>query len=61
MAEALGPFAGYREARCSGVSKPVAKSNVESMLEVIELHRCAVNEIPDVREFAYLKKEAAKT
>ena len=61
MAEALGPFPGYREARCSGVPKPVAKSNVESMLEVIDLHRCTVNDIPDVAEFAYLKKEAAKT
>jgi len=31
------------------------------MLEVIDLHRCAVNEIPDIEEFAYLKKEASKT
>src|SRR6202162_1133703 len=31
------------------------------MLEVMDLHRCAVNEIPDVKEFAYLKKEAGKT
>src|SRR5213592_580848 len=31
------------------------------MLEVIELHRSAVSEIPDVDEFAYLKKDAAKT
>src|SRR6202162_5795845 len=61
MAEALGPFPGYEEARCSGVPKPVAKSNVASMLEVIDLHRCAVNDIADVDEFAYLKKEAAKT
>ena len=30
------------------------------MLEVIELHRCAVREIPDDEEFAYLKEEAAK-
>ena len=30
------------------------------MLEVIELHRCAVREIPDNEEFAYLKEEAAK-
>src|SRR4029077_17129335 len=38
-----------------------AKNNVASMLEVIELHRTAVSEIPDVDEFAYLKKDAAKT
>src|SRR5689334_694914 len=61
MAEVLGPFPGYRDAHCAGVPKPVAKSNVASMLEVIDLHRCAVNEIADVKEFAYLKKEAAKT
>ena len=61
MAEALGAFPGYKDARCSGVPKPPLKSNVESMLEVIDLHRCAVNEIPNIDEFAYLKKEAAKT
>src|SRR5438093_3369110 len=61
MAQAIGAFPGYRDARCSGVPKPVAKENVAPMLEVIDLHRCAVNEIPDVGEFAYLKKEAAKT
>src|SRR5881227_37168 len=61
MAQAIGAFPGYRDARCSGVPKPVAKDNVAPMLEVIDLHRCAVNEIPDVGEFAYLKKEAGKT
>src|SRR5690348_523580 len=61
MAEALGPFPGYKDARCAGVPKPAAKNNIAPMLEVIDLHRCAVNEIPDVEEFAYLKKEAAKT
>ena len=30
------------------------------MLEVIDLHRCAVAEIPDAKEFSYLKDEAAK-
>jgi len=61
MAEAMGPFPGFKDARCSGVPKPAAKSNVESMLEVIDLHRCAVNDIPEAAEFTYLKKEAAKT
>ena len=59
LAKTMGPFPGYRDARCSGVSKPVAKDNVASMLEVIDLHRAAVDEIPDAEEFAYLKKEAA--
>jgi ribonucleoside-diphosphate reductase alpha chain len=60
LAKTMGPFPGYREARCSGVSKPTAKDNVASMLEVIDLHRDAVEEIPDAEEFAYLKKEAAR-
>ena len=37
------------------------KDNVESMLGVIQLHRCAVDQIPDAKEFAYLKQEAART
>src|SRR5437773_575362 len=60
LAKTMGSFPGYREASCSGVSKPVAKDNVASMLEVIDLHRDAVEEIPDAEEFAYLKKEAAR-
>src|SRR5207237_6909310 len=50
----------YRDARASGVAKPAAEDNVASMLEVIELHRCAVREISDAKEFAHLKEEAAK-
>jgi ribonucleoside-diphosphate reductase alpha chain len=61
MARVLGPFPGYRDSRCAGVPKPAAKNNVASMLEVIDLHRCAVNEIPDTDEFAYLKQGARET
>jgi len=61
MARAMGAFPGYRDSRASGVAKPVAKDNVGSMLEVIELHRCAVHQISDAKEFAHLKEEAAKT
>src|SRR5204863_474542 len=60
LAQAMGPFPGYRDASASGVPKPVAKDNVASMREVIELHRCAVREISDAKEFAHLKEEAAK-
>src|SRR2546425_2985891 len=60
MAQALGPFPGYHDAHASGVPKPVAKDNVASMLEVIELHRHAVREISDAKEFAHLKEEAAR-
>src|SRR5689334_5344535 len=60
MARTMGPFPGYRDSRASGVAKPVAKDNIAPMLEVIELHRCAVREIPDAEEFGYLKEEAAR-
>src|SRR5438046_10071348 len=61
MARAMEPFPGYRDSRASGVAKPVAKENVAQMLEVIELHRCAVHQIPNAKEFAHLKEEAAST
>jgi ribonucleoside-diphosphate reductase alpha chain len=61
LARAMGPFPGYRDARASGVAKPVAKDNVEPTLEVIELHRCAVHQISDAKEFGHLKEEAATT
>jgi ribonucleoside-diphosphate reductase alpha chain len=60
IAKVMGPFPGYRDARASGVAKPAAKDNVGSMLEVIDLHRGAVSEIPDAEEFSYLKREAGK-
>src|SRR6184192_4170773 len=59
MARSIGSFLGYHDARASGVAKPVSKHNVPSMLEVIELHRDAVREISDAKEFAHLKEEAA--
>ncbi|MEP6698496.1 MAG: vitamin B12-dependent ribonucleotide reductase [Verrucomicrobiota bacterium] len=60
MAQVLGAFPGYRDARCTGVAKPVAKNNVAAMHEVIDLHRCAVSEIAPNEEFAYLKEEAGR-
>src|SRR6266545_2916015 len=60
LARAIGPFPGYHDARASGVAKPVAKDNVAPTQDVIELHRCAVREISDAKEFAHLKEEAAK-
>ncbi len=56
-----GPFPGYRDARCSGLAKPTRKDNVESMLDVIRLHRSAVEDIQPSSEFAYLKDEARAT
>jgi ribonucleoside-diphosphate reductase alpha chain len=60
IAANVGPFAGYRDARCAGVEKTVAKDNVESMLGVIKLHREAVETIQPSAEFNYLKDEARK-
>jgi ribonucleoside-diphosphate reductase alpha chain len=57
----VGPFPGYRDARCAHIPKPLAKDNVESMLGVIQLHRDAVEEIHPSDEFGYLKDEARTT
>ncbi len=58
LAQAVGPFQGYEDARCAGVEKPISKDNIESMLGVIKQHRAAVEEIQPSREFAYLKDAA---
>ncbi|MBL9127580.1 MAG: vitamin B12-dependent ribonucleotide reductase, partial [Verrucomicrobiales bacterium] len=60
VAAIMGAFPGYRDAHCNGVAKPRAKDNVDSMLEVIRLHRSAVEEIHPSTEFAYLKDEARR-
>jgi len=58
IAATQGAFPGYRDARCSGVPKPLKKDNVESMLGVIKLHRDAVEDIHPSDEFGHLKTEA---
>jgi len=58
IAGVMGAFKGYRDPRCAHVQKPLAPSNVESMLGVIKLHRDAVEEIQPNQEFHYLKEEA---
>ncbi|MBM3822217.1 MAG: vitamin B12-dependent ribonucleotide reductase [Verrucomicrobia bacterium] len=58
IAAAMGPFKGYREARCTHVPVPLAPDNVESMLGVIRLHRDAVETIAPSKDFASLKEEA---
>ena len=60
IAHVMGPFEGYRDARCARVQKPLAKDNVESMLGVIKLHRQAVEQIQPSQEFNYLKDEARR-
>ena len=60
IAARIGAFPGYRDARCSGVGKPLKKDNVESTLGVIQFHRDAVEAIQSSREFNYLKDEARR-
>jgi ribonucleoside-diphosphate reductase alpha chain len=60
IARVMGPFKGWRDARCAGVAKPAAKDNVESMLGVIRLHRAAAEEIQPSTEFNHLKDEARR-
>jgi ribonucleoside-diphosphate reductase alpha chain len=45
MASAIGTFPGYHNARCHGVEKPLAPDNVAPMLEVIERHLKACEDI----------------
>jgi ribonucleoside-diphosphate reductase alpha chain len=58
LSRVMGPFKGYRDARCAHVSQPLAKDNVASMLGVIQQHRDAVEDIHPSADFAYLKDEA---
>lgn len=58
IAKETGAFSGYWDARASGVQKTLAPDNVESMLEVIRLHRECCNEIQESLDFNWLKQEA---
>ena len=58
ISRVMGSFKGYRDARCAGVSAPLAKNNVEPMLEVIRMHRQEVESIQPSADFNYLKTEA---
>ncbi|MGB9602370.1 MAG: vitamin B12-dependent ribonucleotide reductase, partial [Limisphaerales bacterium] len=60
IAQGMGPFKGYHDARCAHVPKPLAKDNVESMKAVIRLHREAVENIQPSSEFNFLKEEARR-
>ncbi|MBV9875170.1 MAG: vitamin B12-dependent ribonucleotide reductase [Verrucomicrobia bacterium] len=60
IADVVGSFPGYHDARATGVPNPLAKDNVESMLEVIRLHREYCDRIQASIEFADLKAEAIK-
>jgi ribonucleoside-diphosphate reductase alpha chain len=61
IASVMGPFQGYRDARCAHISQPLGPDNVASTLDVIKLHRQSVEDIHPSSEFAYLKDEARHT
>jgi ribonucleoside-diphosphate reductase alpha chain len=58
IAGITGPFPGYHDSSASGVEKPVAPDNVEPMLDVMQLHRDAVEKIEKAGEFEFLRNEA---
>ena len=60
IASATGPFPGYHNARCAGVEKPLAPDNVAPMLEVIERHLKACEQI-DSTAPANIRTAAAKS
>ena len=58
LAQQLGPFKGYKDARCLNVNKPLAKDNVGSMLGVVELHHAAAKEIRSAERFSHIRQAA---
>lgn len=58
IAAQMGPFPGYRDARCAHVPNPLQKDNVQPMLDVVQLHRDAVEAIQPNAEFGRLKEAA---
>jgi ribonucleoside-diphosphate reductase alpha chain len=58
MASAMGPFSGYRDSKATGFTNPIAPDNVDSMQEVIRLHRQYCDRIENSIEFGFLKEEA---
>jgi ribonucleoside-diphosphate reductase alpha chain len=58
LASAIGPFAGYRDSKATGFTNPIAPDNVDSMHEVIRLHRQYCDRIENSIEFGFLKEEA---
>ena len=58
IAARMEPFPGYHDSRATGFMNPVSRDNVDSMQEVIRLHRQSCDKIDDTIEFGYLKKEA---
>jgi ribonucleoside-diphosphate reductase alpha chain len=57
-ASAMEPFPGYRDSKATGFTHTIAADNVDSMQEVIRLHRQYCDRIENSIEFGFLKEEA---
>ena len=61
IAAVMGPFKGYRDARCAHVDQAARPRTTSSPCSsVIQQHRDAVEDIQPSQEFNYLKEEARK-
>lgn len=60
MASVMGPFPGFHDSHYYSSTKPIKPDNVDSMMNVMRLHRNAVESISPIDDFAYLKEEARK-
>ncbi|MBV8329856.1 MAG: vitamin B12-dependent ribonucleotide reductase [Verrucomicrobia bacterium] len=58
VAGVMGAFPGYRDSRANGFTETLAPDNVDSMMEVIRLHRQHCDQIEDSIEFGSLKENA---
>jgi ribonucleoside-diphosphate reductase alpha chain len=58
MSSIMGPFPGYTDSTYLSSNQPRAPHNIDSMMEVIRLHRAAVEDIAPNKDFSYLKDEA---
>jgi ribonucleoside-diphosphate reductase alpha chain len=60
MAAVLGPFKGYHDSRCNGVSHPPMDTNEPSMLAVMHKHQAAIDQIRDEPRSAPIKQAARR-
>lgn len=61
LAEMIGAFPAYHDARWVGARKTVTPDNVDSMLNVIRLHRTEVEKIPCSDRFPELLSQARES
>jgi ribonucleoside-diphosphate reductase alpha chain len=60
LAERMGAFPSYHDARCAHVRKPAARDNVGPMLDVIQEHRRAAQALCCSKEFEHVGQKAVE-